>query len=242
MVARDWSSRTPMQVAEAMTFDRDAVDWAYEEGDTSMPARQAEGVAGLWNKLSGYGAALLADEVGTGKTLQALGVMALLWQRQPDARVLVMAPNRDICRHWEREYRKFVKTHYKKSDGKVRSRDGEPMHPPKLFGRLEDLAVAVEDVNQHFFITTIHALSGLVRDEDSDEFDKLLGAARVAATIHDRIKKVLGDHGFDLIVVDEAHYFRNSDGNSQRAKAARNFFGASDDRLASHALLMTSLS
>lgn len=239
MVARDWSSRTPTQVAEAMTFDRDAVDWAYEEGDTSMPARQAEGVAGLWNKLSSYGVALLADEVGTGKTLQALGVMALLWQRQPDARVLVMAPNRDICRHWEREYRKFVKTHYKKSDGKVRSRDGEPMHPPKLFGRLEDLAAAVEDVNQHFFVTTIHALSGLVRDEDSDGFDKLLGAARVAATIHDRIKKVLGDHGFDLIVVDEAHYFRNSDGNSQRAKAARNFFGASDDRLASHALLMT---
>ena len=204
-----------------------------------MPARQAEGVAGLWNKLSAYGAALLADEVGTGKTLQALGVMSLLWQRQPDARVLVMAPNRDICRHWEREYRKFIKTHYKKYDDKVRSREGEPMHPPKLFGRLEDLAVAVEDVSQHFFITTIHALSGLVRDEDSEGFDKLLGAARVAAAIHDRIKNTLGNHGFDLIVVDEAHYFRNSDGNSQRAKAARNFFGISDDRLSSRALLMT---
>lgn len=92
-------------------------------------------MAGLWNKLSSYGAALLADEVGTGKTLQALGVMALLWQKQPDARVLVMAPNRDICRHWEREYRKFIKTHYKKSDGIVRGWDGgAPAPTPNCSG------------------------------------------------------------------------------------------------------------
>lgn len=239
MGAKDWSSRTPKQVADSVTFDRDAVDWMYEEGDKSMPARQAEGVAGLWNKLSSYGAALLADEVGTGKTLQALGVMALLWQRQPDARVLVMAPNRDICRHWEREYRKFIKTHYKKSDGIVRGWDGEPLHPPQLFGRLEDLAAAVRDEKQRFFITTIHALSGLVRDESGEGFDKLLGAARVATSLHNKIKDVLGTQGFDLIVVDEAHYFRNSDGDSQRAKAARSFFGSSADRLASRALLMT---
>lgn len=150
---KSWSALTPHQVSDVVTFDRDDTNWIYQEGDTSMPARQAEGVAGLWNKLSLYNAALLADEVGTGKTLQALGVMSLLWRMQPEARVLVMAPNRDICRHWEREYRKFVKTHYRASDGRVRSiNSGEPLHSPKLIWRLDELADAIEENNHHFYI------------------------------------------------------------------------------------------
>lgn len=240
MCAKSWGSLTPQRVSDMVTFDRDDSDWIYREGDASMPARQAEGVAGLWNKLSRYGAALLADEVGTGKTLQALGVMALLWQMQPDARVLVMAPNRDICRHWEREYRKFVKTHYRASDGVVRGIDNdEPLHSPQLIWRLEELAAAVEEKSHHFFITTIYSLSGLVRGEEDEGFDKLKGAADMASAIHDRIKQVLGEQGFDLVIVDEAHYFRNSEGKSQRAKAAREFFGRAGDRLGARTLLMT---
>ena len=240
MCAKNWSTLTPQRVSDMVTFDRDDTNWTYREGDTSMPARQAEGVAGLWNKLSRYGAALLADEVGTGKTLQALGVMALLWQMKPDARVLVMAPNRDICRHWEREYRKFVKTHYRMSDGVVRGIDnGEPLHTPHLIWRLEELAAAVEENSHHFFITTIYSLSGLVRGEDDESFDKLKGAADTAAAIHSRIKQALGEQGFDLVVVDEAHYFRNSEGKSQRANAAREFFGHAGYRLGAQMLLMT---
>ena len=240
MSASHWGTLTPTRVAGLLTFDRDDANWTYREGDTSMPARQTEGVAGLWNKLSRYGAALLADEVGTGKTLQALGVMALLWRLQPKARVLVMAPNRDICRHWEREYRKFVKTHYRASDGIVRDIDnGEPLHPPQLLWRLEELATAVEERSRQFYITTIYSLSGLVRGENDEGFDKLTGAAETAASIHDRIKQTLGKQGFDLVIVDEAHYFRNSEGKSQRAKAAREFFGRAGDRLGDRTLLMT---
>lgn len=240
MCAKNWSVLTPQQVSDVVTFDRDDMNWTYQEGDTSMPARQAEGVAGLWNKLSRYDAALLADEVGTGKTLQALGVMALLWRMQPGARVLVMAPNRDICRHWEREYRKFVRTHYRASDGVVRAiGSGEPLHPPKLLWRLDELAAAVEEQSHHFFITTIYSLSGLVRGEDDEGFDKLKGAADTAAAIHRRIKQALGEQGFDLVIVDEAHYFRNSEGKSQRAKAAREFFGHTGHRLGARTLMMT---
>lgn len=240
MCAKNWSVLTPQDVSAVVTFDRDDMNWTYQEGDTSMPARQAEGVAGLWNKLSRYDAALLADEVGTGKTLQALGVMALLWRIQPGARVLVMAPNRDICRHWEREYRKFVKTHYRVSDGVVRAiGSDEPLHPPKLLWRLDALAAAVEEQSHQFFITTIYSLSGLVRGEDDEDFDKLKGAADTAAAIHSRIKYALGEQGFDLVIVDEAHYFRNSEGNSQRAKAAREFFGHAGDRLGARTLMMT---
>lgn len=240
MSLKNWNALTPKQVSDVVTFDRDDLNWTYREGDTSMPARQAEGVAGLWNKLSRYDAALLADEVGTGKTLQALGVMTLLWRMQPGARVLVMAPNRDICRHWEREYRKFVKTHYRASDGVVRAiGSGDPLHPPKLVWRLDELAAAVEEQGHHFFITTIYSLSGLVRGEEDEGFDKLKGAADTAALIHRRIKQALGEQGFDLVIVDEAHYFRNSEGKSQRAKAAREFFGHASDRLGARTLMMT---
>lgn len=240
MSPKNWSALNPQQVSEVVTFDRDDINWTYREGDTSMPARQAEGVAGLWNKLRLYNAALLADEVGTGKTLQALGVMALLWRMQPSARVLVMAPNRDICRHWDREYRKFVKTHYRVSDGLVCDNgNGEPIYQPQLLWRLDELATAVEEQKHRFFITTIYSLSGLVRGEEDDGFDKLKGAADTAAEIHRRIKKALGEQGFDLVIIDEAHYFRNSEGKSQRAKAAREFFGRAGARLGTRTLMMT---
>ncbi|TYC55212.1 DEAD/DEAH box helicase [Zoogloea oleivorans] len=244
MGAERWGTLTPKQVSDCITFDRDRADWTYLAGDTSMPARQAEGVAGLWNKLNQYRAALLADEVGTGKTLQALGVMAQLWRIKPDARVLIMAPNRDICRHWQREYAKFIRTHYRESDGLVRrSCDGEPMHEARLVWSLNALAEAVEEsITQphQLFITTIYSLSGLVRGEHGADFDKLKGAAQEAKDIHGRLKKASPDgQGFDLLIVDEAHYFRNNDGKSQRAKAAREFFGTADDRLGARALLMT---
>ncbi|WP_244899665.1 DEAD/DEAH box helicase family protein [Rhodoferax antarcticus] len=223
-----------------ITFDHDCADWTYQEGETSMPARQAEGVAGLWNKLSAHRAALLADEVGTGKTLQALGVMAQLWRMKPKARVLVMAPNRDICRHWQREYAKFVRRHYRESDNFVRrSCDAKPVYEARLAWSLSELAEAVEEQTHHFFITTIYSLSGLVRGEDAEDFDKLKDAAAKAFDIRSRLKKSMDGCGFDLLIVDEAHYFRNSEGKSQRAMAAREFFGPANDRLGDRALLIT---
>lgn len=239
MGAEHWGALTPERVSGWITFDREQTDWTYHKSDKSMPARQAEGVAGLWNKLGKYGAALLADEVGTGKTLQALGVMALLWKTKPNARVLVMAPNRDICRHWQQEYAKFVRSHYRESDGVVRSCDGEPVHKAEAAWSLGELADAVEKKTNNLFITTIYSLSGLVRDKHGTEFDKLKGAAAAAADIHRRLKTALDGRGFDLLIVDEAHYFRNSKGNSQRANAARKFFGLTDDRLGERALMMT---
>lgn len=240
MDAERWGALTPEQVSGWITFDRERADWTYREGDRAMAARQTEGVAGLWNKLGRHRAALLADEVGTGKTLQALGVMALLWKAKPDACVLVMAPNRDICRHWEREYAKFVRTHYKQSDDVVRRmRDGEPVKEARLAWSLAELAQAVEAQTHRFFVTTIYSLSGLMRDEHDEGVDRLQGAAVAAAGIHRRLKAALGGRGFDLLVVDEAHYFRNSRGKSQRARAAREFFGLPEDRLGERALLMT---
>ncbi|CAE6869552.1 RNA polymerase-associated protein RapA [Paraburkholderia aspalathi] len=240
MSVDDWGALTPERVSRWITFNRGHADWVYSAAEESMAARQAEGVAGLWNKLALHDAALLADEVGTGKTLQALGVMSLLWKKNKHAKVLVMAPNRDICRHWERELRKFVKNHYRASDDVVRrAADGGPVHEPQLCWRLGDLAEAVEAGPGCLFITTIYALSTLVRGESGEGFDKLVGAADAAKNIHRRLMRALDERGFDLLVVDEAHYFRNNEGQSQRAVAAHEFFGTQGKRLGRKALLMT---
>ena len=97
----EWGGLKPEQVADWINFDATDRDWHYASSERiSMPARQAEGVAGLWNKLSMHNVALLADEVGMGKTFQALGIMALLWKLKPSARVLVMAPKPPPSSMW----------------------------------------------------------------------------------------------------------------------------------------------
>jgi hypothetical protein len=240
MPAYDWGALLPSMVADWINFDRSNPNWHYEGPDsTSMASRQAEGVAYLWNLLSLHGAALLADEVGMGKTFQALGVAALLWKMRPDAKVLVMAPNRDICAHWRREYHAFVQFHYRQVDHCVKNGvDGGPVQSIQTCSRLDDLATAVEEGAGHLYLTTIHSLSGLVPAEEKGS-DNATTARKYARKIHDRIKAALGGVGFDLIIVDEAHYFRNRDGGSQRVNAAVAFFGAPDARLADKALLLT---
>ena len=79
-----------------------------------------------------------------------------------------------------------------------------------------------------------------MRDEHDEGVDKLEGAAVAAAGIHRRLKAALGGRGFDLLVVDEAHYFRNSRGKSQRARAARRVLRPTGGPLGrARALLMT---
>ena len=240
MPAHDWGALLPNTVANWINFDRSNPQWHYEgQESTSMASRQAEGVAYLWNLLSRHGVALLADEVGMGKTFQALGVAALLWKMKPNAKVLVMAPNKDICVHWRREYHAFVQFHYRSADHCVKNGvDGGPVQSIQMCSRLEDLATAVEGGAGHLYLTTIHALSGLVPTENKGS-DNIKIAKENAHKIHGRLKTALGNVGFDLIIVDEAHYFRNRDGGSQRVNAAEAFFGTSNARLSDKALLLT---
>jgi hypothetical protein len=240
MPAHDWGALLPEKVADWINFDRSNPYWHYEgQESTSMASRQAEGVAYLWNLLSRHGVALLADEVGMGKTFQALGVASLLWKMKPDAKILVMAPNRDICAHWRREHHAFVQFHYRPVDYCVKNGvDGDPVQSIKTCSRLEDLATAVEEDAGHLYLVTIHALSGLVPVDEKGP-DNAAMARKYARKIHTRIKAALGGAGFDLIIVDEAHYFRNRSGGSQRVNAAEAFFGTHDVRLADKTLLLT---
>jgi len=240
MAQTKWGALTPELVSDWINFDRDNQQWQYEaENAVSMAAKQAEGVAYLWNTLSLHKVAILADEVGMGKTFQALGVISLLWKMKPNAKVLVMAPNRDICLHWVREYYEFIDSHYRKIDHLVRnSADGGPVNNPHLCWNLRSLVDTLRSGKGNLFFTTIYALSGLV-PQNEKEGDLGKKASNAAAKIHREIKSIVGVDGFDLIVVDEAHYFRNASGGSQRAHAAKALFGKNNNSLGQKTLLMT---
>jgi hypothetical protein len=240
-MSEHWGGLRPALVSKLINFDADNADWYYDAGARpSMASRQAEGVAYLWNLLSKYGVALLADEVGTGKTYQALGVAALLWRMKPDAKVLVMAPNHDVCENWRIEFNTFVEIHYRHADGRVKAlTDGKPVPRLEVHSQLRSLASAIETgtARAQLHVATIHALSGLV--DDPNEIDKTGAARRAAEAINQRILKALDGGGFDLVIVDEAHYLRNKGGGAQRVAAATGFFGLPGCRISSHALLLT---
>ncbi|QTH23031.1 DEAD/DEAH box helicase [Rhizorhabdus wittichii] len=239
-----WRRLKPVDVAKWINFGGVSGEWTYApDQPAGMAALQTEGVAHLWNVLSKSPVALLADEVGMGKTFEALGVATLLWRKKPDAKVLVIAPNRDICYHWRREFREFVKSHYLCADGHVKGPDNEPMPSveeplplPKLTETIENQAYS--DRLSKLYITTIHSLSGLV-DSWDETVDKTAAARKAAQSLHNRIMAATDGNGFDLMIVDEAHYFRNRWGGSQRVAAADSFFGKHDHPIARRTLLLT---
>lgn len=240
-MSKEWGGLRPEKVSQWINFEQGNAGWSYRSGEKSMSSRQAEGVAHLWNGLSRYRVALLADEVGTGKTFQALGVVTLLWRINPKAKVLVMAPNRDICQHWENELAAFVKHHYREADGRVKKGDKAIPAAAAFYG-LHELTEAIEKRSEQeqptqLYIASIRSLSGLLTGDE--KADKGVAAKRAAGDYHRRIKSVLGSDGFDLVIVDEAHYFRNTHGGSQRVAAAGAFFGGPGNRLAQRALLLT---
>ena len=240
-----WRRLKPMEVAKWINFGGVSGEWTYApDQPTGMAALQTEGVAHLWSVLSRSPVALLADEVGMGKTFEALGVAALLWRKKPDAKILVIAPNRDICAHWQREFSSFTRDLYVKADDFVKSKmDGKPVPPIGVHYRLPELTEAIEqrskdDAPAQFYITTIHALSGLLDSADAS-IDKARAAGKVARKLHERILAATGGTGFDLMIVDEAHYFRNRRGGSQRVAAAEEFFGKPKSQIARRTLLLT---
>ena len=76
-------------------------------GDTTIPDLQAKGVTALCNILKTRQYAYLADEVGMGKTYQAIGVISMLLKEKPDAKILVIAPNRSVQSNWISEIKNF---------------------------------------------------------------------------------------------------------------------------------------
>lgn len=121
------------------------------EGDRqsrSMAVMQCEGIAAIYNILCERRFAYLADEVGMGKTYQALGLVALVWNEKPEARILFISPRQNLQVKWFDDYRRFFASNYRRQqrlgDDRVTSvLFGEPVHRPVLFDNLRSLAPTI---------------------------------------------------------------------------------------------------
>lgn len=100
---------------------------------------QLDGAVAAHNLLQERGVAYVADEVGTGKTLVAAGVLALLRHDDPSMRALVIAPRANLQEKWRRELRSFARENVRFTDMRVRAISGEPARPPRTPGRLSDV-------------------------------------------------------------------------------------------------------
>ena len=97
----------PEHVADLIDFS------GGDEGLRTVRDLQNEGVAALYNILCERNFAYLADEVGMGKTFQAIGLAAVLWHIEPRARIVFVSPRAVLQHQWVRDYHGFFERNYR---------------------------------------------------------------------------------------------------------------------------------
>ncbi|MFW2556270.1 SNF2-related protein [Aliarcobacter butzleri] len=211
---KDWKDITPYTISNYISFDRNNISWEYS-GKRDMPSIQAEGVAGVCQRLSKHNIAFLADEVGMGKTIQSFGVMSMLWkdEKYKDARILVFAPRREVAFQWEREYKDFYIKH-KKEKLTIPSPYNDNVIVLDRLNKKDNEAWLGSVDDKKLVIVKITSLSYLAIEDKSNKNEKHIEEANKLAKEMNK---------FDLIVIDEAQYFRNKS-CSLRSEAAKILF------------------
>ena len=239
---------TPTDLCKYVNFFLEKEDWQYEPNDKpTMQKLQAEGAAKAWNLLLKHGVALISDEVGMGKTLEALAVMVTLWKQKPNAKVLLYAPNSNVAIKWQKEYDNFIRYHFREADDIVCSSiNHKPLRTAFL---CENHLMLMEHVNKRwpsFLINKISSLSHFGSSKiDQSALDKMginikrsfpkeetdnqqqTFMVKLAVKSNERIREMLSSEEpgpIDLLIIDEAHYLRNSNGDSNRSKIANGLF------------------
>lgn len=245
---------TPEYISDLVNFGPDINrEWVFDSDKNDMRNAQAKGAAHLYNLLCKHKVALLADEVGMGKTIQALSVCAALWREKPDARVLIIAPREVVAKNWQSEYNQFIKNHYRLRDNVVKSELGDnPVNEMVYCHNLFNLTHNVTLKWPKLLIAKTTSFSTLVSYSDVINPLKSLGIKMKSldGTKEEKNKKVcqllrkrmnFNDPIFDLLIIDEAHYFRNSKTDTLRTNTAKNLFGIPDIDIpmAKQVLLMT---
>jgi hypothetical protein len=207
--------------ARILAFDRTVSD--------EQAALQLEGAVALHNILARHGVAYLADEVGMGKTYVALGALALFRHANPNFRVLVISPRKNIQQKWTKELSNFTRQNFVPNDMRVRSLDGGPARESVHCDRLIDLVRAASVAPDRDFFARMTSFSlalgagdGGVDAKDARKMrDELRRQVpwlrdevfdmRNRAEFKDNIARAVccALPSFDLVIVDEAHNLRH---------------------------------
>jgi superfamily II DNA or RNA helicase len=171
---------TPENILEFVKFNIEDKDWKYDANHKDLYAYQAEGAAGIINRLDYNKLAILADEVGMGKTFQALAVVAKQFKDKSDSRILITTPRFGVLRQWKnQEYEQFRNHHL-----------FNPFNLPPL-----------DDVGE---------LSNLANGFIPDEKCKIIFAKTTSFSQNINIEQCQSDiKKFDLVIIDKAHQYRN---------------------------------
>lgn len=140
---------------------------------------------------SPLGRLLIADEVGLGKTIEAMYVWKELQSRADARRLLIICPAM-LCAKWQNELKKSFNIFAEITNAQ---------------GLLEKVRGFIETRSQNSF-ACIASLEGL-RPSTNWEDENLKGARAELARLLDK-NTVTDESGiFDLTIIDEAHYLRN---------------------------------
>jgi superfamily II DNA or RNA helicase len=255
---------TPEYLTEYISFKYKEPKWIYGTDKTdTMEKLQAQGTAKVWNLLLEQKIALLADEVGMGKTLQALGAIVTLWRQKPDAKILLYAPNQNVAKKWVKEYNNFIRYHYKINDDLVKSSlTKEVLHEAIYCDGHHELLLNAAKTWPALFVCKTSTLSNFHSEKLSNELLANLGfklkrpirlfeepdevqtewMKEMARESKEKLKSFFGrtDSPFDLIIVDEAHFLRRTEDSTvtNKSKVANEFFKGSYP-IADMTLLMT---
>ncbi len=204
--------------------------------EKEIPIKQYEGVTALWNILSqnNWKYAYLADEVGMGKTYQAIGIIAMLLKTEPNAKILVIAPNASVQNNWIKEFKNFKNNNLTKDFKKLFGNNIEDS-----INNIEDSSTFVDSIKKKSWktinvmrISTFsmmgYAIAGDKRlDEELKakiDTKKLLKGLKFwhKKNIHPNNPEKLTSQNagilcglafpnpcFDLVVIDEAQNLRN---------------------------------
>lgn len=162
--------------------------WLYDT--VEYYPHQIEGV----RKLATMRNFLLADDMGLGKSLQALTVAAIDVKLGRASRILVVAPV-SLKGNWADEIEKFTTFQYTVL--------GQEIAPAKEFGHPD----------------VIKKLGPVERAKQIEMFREVEGP-KILIVNYEQVEPHLGDlnhMGFDIIIYDEAHYMKNY--KSKRTKA-----------------------
>lgn len=205
------------KLSKYITFYEKPKKQTYDENvKADFATLQIEGVAMLINRLNQFNIALLADEVGMGKTFQALAVITEQFRQKTDSKVLVITPRKEVLNQWkEEEYNEFREKHLL---------DIEETFLPKN-----------DDINIQ---EVWNFRNGLLAENPNA---KIVFAKATSFSTEENLDEKKGQKDFrrdqlikdikmfDLIVVDEAHKFRNydedSDDSSLIIRTAKMLFG-----------------
>jgi hypothetical protein len=144
---------TGRMVRSYIDFDGHAATVSADQ-PSNQAALQSEGVAGLWALLQQKGFAYLADEVGMGKTRQAMGVIATQFLSKGNSRVVIVCSSAALQRQWQTEWSQFLSQCYKLLDDCLLGTAGAAqLLELRMHQNLREFAAALKDDD-----TRIHLL------------------------------------------------------------------------------------